>query len=217
MTDHSQDRPTQGRRRRQKSPASVPSTHHLPLPRLLDHLNVADGPSEAEEEEKDAKRPRSASTTPRTASETLPHEYDMVMGIAPVEPQESERLEEGNDSDFQDAEETTTREPDTHDGTIAETLGAGEIHGGYGSATLRERLERALQHNTVAPAALHSGEGLGQLTNPPQVMSPNVEQNLPQDNLCEATTTRRCVTPSHKSEKKRGKCDTQVRSIASWS
>ena len=35
------------------------------------------------------------------------------MGIAPVEPQESERFEEGNNSDFQDAEETAahSREP----------------------------------------------------------------------------------------------------------
>ena len=40
---------------------------------------------EAEEEEKYAKRQRSASTTPRSTSGTLPHEYDMVMGIAPVE------------------------------------------------------------------------------------------------------------------------------------
>ena len=30
----------------------------------------------------------------------------MVMGIAPAEPQESVRFEEGNNSDFQDVEET---------------------------------------------------------------------------------------------------------------
>ena len=87
------------------SAASIPALHDLPLPRLLDHMGAEDGPSEAEEEEKDAKRQRSASTTPTSTSGTLPHEYDMVTGIAPVEPQESERFEEGNDSDSQDAEE----------------------------------------------------------------------------------------------------------------
>ena len=53
--------------------------HDLPLPKLLDHMGAEDGPSEAEEEEKDAKRQRSASTTPRSTSGTLPREYDVVM------------------------------------------------------------------------------------------------------------------------------------------
>ena len=55
----------------------------------------------SEKEKKETKRQRLASTTPRSTSGTLPHEYDMVMGIAPVEPQELERFEEGNNSDFQ--------------------------------------------------------------------------------------------------------------------
>ena len=63
-------------------------------------MNAADGPSEAEEEEKDAKRQRSGPTTPRATSSTFPREYDKVMGIAPVEPHESERFEDGSDSDF---------------------------------------------------------------------------------------------------------------------
>ena len=58
MTDQSQDHPTQGRRRRHKSPASLPLMHDLPLPRLLDHMNADDGLFEAEEKEKDAKRQR---------------------------------------------------------------------------------------------------------------------------------------------------------------
>ena len=66
----------------------------FPLPRFLDHMGAEDGPSDAEEEGKEVKRQRSASTTPRSTSGTLPHDCDMVMGIAPVEPQESERLEE---------------------------------------------------------------------------------------------------------------------------
>ena len=93
MSDQSQTHPTLGRRRRHKSPASIPSMHDLLSPRLLDHLGTEDGPSDAEEEEKEAKHQTSTSTTPRSASGT--HDYDMVMGIAPVEPQESERFEEG--------------------------------------------------------------------------------------------------------------------------
>ena len=62
----------------------MPSMHDLPLPRLLGHMGAEDGPSEAEEEEKEVKRQRSASTTPRSMSGTLPHDYDMVMGIAPT-------------------------------------------------------------------------------------------------------------------------------------
>ena len=142
--------------------------HDLPLPRLLDHMGAEDGPSEAEEEEKDAKRQRSAFTTPRSTSGTLPHECDMVMGIAPVEPQESERFEEGNDSD---AEEPTARKlPETHGNAITETVGSGEFHGGYGSALLRECIEITLQQDAT-PATLHSGEG-------PEMTNPSQNQNI---------------------------------------
>ena len=157
--------------------------HDLPLPRLLDHMGAEDGPSEPEEEEKEAKRQRSASTTPRSTSGTLPHEYDMVMGIAPAESQESERFEEGNDSDFQDAEETTAQSrepPEVHNNPITETIGSGEFYGGYGNSSLRECIEIASQQNAT-PATLHSKEGLGNMTNPPQVMSPNVERNQSQE------------------------------------
>ena len=82
-TDQSQDHPTQGRRRRYKSPASISSTQQLPLPRLLDHVSAADGPSDAEEEEVDAKRQRSSPTTPKSTSRIFPHENDEVMGITP--------------------------------------------------------------------------------------------------------------------------------------
>ena len=68
MTDQRQSHATQGRRRRRKSPASIPSTQQLLLSRLLDHMNATDGPSDAEEEEEDAKRQRSAPTTPRSTS-----------------------------------------------------------------------------------------------------------------------------------------------------
>ena len=66
-----------------------------------------------------------------------------------------------------------------------ETLGSGEFHGGYGSASLRECLDRMASGMPTASAALHSGEGQGlnppETTNPSQVMSPNVEQNQPQE------------------------------------
>ena len=83
--------PTQGRRRRHKSPASISSTQQLPLPRLLDHMNAADGPSDVEEAEKDVKRPRSAPTTPRSTSSIFPHEYDDTYGYhSRVEPREAD-------------------------------------------------------------------------------------------------------------------------------
>ena len=61
-------------------------------------MNAADGPSDDEEEEKDAKRQRAAPTTPRSTSSIHPHDYDEVMGITQVEPRESERFEEGIES-----------------------------------------------------------------------------------------------------------------------
>ena len=105
MTDLNQSHPTQGRRRRHKSPASMPSTQQVPLPRLLDHLRAADGPSDAEDEENEAKRQRSAPTTPRSTSSIYLHEYDEIIGITQVETRDAKRFEEGDDSDFQDAEE----------------------------------------------------------------------------------------------------------------
>ena len=38
--------------RKHKNPATVPSIHDFPLPRLVDHMAAEDGPSDAEEEEK---------------------------------------------------------------------------------------------------------------------------------------------------------------------
>ena len=109
MTEQDMSHPTQGRRRRHKSPSSVSSAPPLPIPRLADHLDTADGPSD-EEGEKDAKRQRSEPTTPISTSSRPPHEYDEIMGITQVEPREAERFEEGVESEFQDAEEVRTRE-----------------------------------------------------------------------------------------------------------
>ena len=145
----------------------IPPMHDLSLPRLLDHMGAEDGPSDAEEV-KEAKRYRSASTTPRSTSGTLPHDYDMVMGIAPEEPQESVRFEEGNNSEYQDVDDTAAHRQDSPDlpeneetHLVTESVGAGEFHGKYGSASLRECLERMIPREPTTPAARHSGDGLG--------------------------------------------------------
>ena len=139
-------------------------------------MAAEDGPSDAEEEKK-AKRYRSASTTPRSTTGTMPHEYDMVMGIAPVEPQESVGFEEGLDSEIQDVVETAVKQTITESLATdenpqpGEEVGPGEFHGGYGNASLRECLERIVPQETTTPATLHSGVGVGvisSMTDPPQ-------------------------------------------------
>ena len=50
----------------------------MPLPRLADHFDTAESPSD-EEGEKDVKRQRSEPTTPIPTSSTPPREYDEVM------------------------------------------------------------------------------------------------------------------------------------------
>ena len=87
---------------------------------------------------------------------------------------------------FRDVLETTTHNQefsdqlDKEEATKAtESVGDGEFHGGYGSASLRECLERIAPQEPTTSAALHSGAGVrtnpSQMTNPPQVMSLNME------------------------------------------
>ena len=92
MSEQQSDHLTAGRRRRHKSPASIPSMHGLPLPKLLDHMGAEDGPSCSE-----AKRQRSASTTPRSVLGTLPPDYDRALGAASADSQEAVRFGEEND------------------------------------------------------------------------------------------------------------------------
>ena len=81
MTDQ-QNHPTAGRRRRHESPAVVSHVHDLPLPSRRDYVGAdSDGPS-CSEEEKETKRMRSASTTPRSERGTHPNDYDQVMGAS---------------------------------------------------------------------------------------------------------------------------------------
>ena len=66
------------------------------------------------------------------------------------------------------SEEIATRETEGGEKTEVEIRGSGEVHGGIGSATLRECIERVAQQSTATPAALHSGEGTEKSTDPPQ-------------------------------------------------
>ena len=87
-----------------------------------------------------------------------------------MEPRDAERFEEGIDSEFQDAQEGTTGETDTGDRIDTEDRGPGEIDRGFGSACLRECLDRINQSRTVAPATLHSGGGTERSADPPQIL-----------------------------------------------
>ena len=104
MTEQNTERPTSGRRRRYKSPPTLHDAAALPVPRLADHFDTENGPSD-QEGEKEAKRQRSEPTTPNSTSSRLPHEYDEVMGITQVDPREAERFEEGIDLECHDASE----------------------------------------------------------------------------------------------------------------
>ena len=55
MTEQDTEHPTSGRRRRYKSPPTLHDAAALPVPRLADHLDTENGPSD-EEGEKEAKR-----------------------------------------------------------------------------------------------------------------------------------------------------------------
>ena len=118
-----------------------------------------------EEGEKDAKRQRSEPTTPVSTS-------DEVMGITQVEPREAERFEEGIDrnSKMLRKRRTGRRIRDKR------SCVCGAFHGGFGDATLQECLDRINQSRTDALATCHSGVMVEDSPKPPQVMSPNVEE-----------------------------------------
>ena len=133
-------------------------------------MGAEDAPS-CSEQEKEAKRQRSASTTPRSTMGTLPYEYDRVMGAASVGSQESVRFGEENDPETEDVQDTVAHSPEDLDQTYEEegtyhdaNPGIGEFHGGFGSASLRECLGRVVQPTTTTSATCHSGEGVGDST-----------------------------------------------------
>ena len=101
MTEQNTEHPTLGRRRRHKSPPSLQSISTLPVPRLSDHLDTENVPSD-EEGGKEAKRQKSEPTTPISTCSRRPNEYDEVMGITQVDAREAERFEQGLESEFHD-------------------------------------------------------------------------------------------------------------------
>ena len=126
MTEQDMDHPTQGRRRRHKSPSNVSAAPLLPVPRLADRLDT-NGPPSDEEGEKEAKRQKSEPTTPIPTSSRPPNEYDEVMGITQVDPREAERFEEGIEPEFQDVEDEISK--DTTDNADQGTHGSGHLTG----------------------------------------------------------------------------------------
>ena len=176
--------PTAGRRRRHKSPAIGHDTHDLASPSLEDHLRAdADGPS-CSNDEKGAKRMRSASTTPRSVRGTDPDEYDRVMGATSAGSRETVRFGEEDVSGLDGNQDEVAHNSVGLDETLeGEDLrrgsdsGADEVLKGIGSASLAACLNRmGAQPNTSIPA------------NPGQAMSPNSRQNLPQDQTSPPTS-----------------------------
>ena len=133
--------------------------HDLALPSLPDHLRAdANGPSH-NDDEKEAKRMRSASTTPRSARATDPDDYDRAMGVT------------GRSCASDDLDETLEGEDLCH----VSDSGAGENLRGIGSASLTERLNRlGAQPNTTIPATCATWDGnVGRspCTNPGQAIA----------------------------------------------
>ena len=123
--------------------------------------------------EKEAKRQRSEPTTPVSTSSRHPYDYDALMGITRVGTKEAERFEEDLDStEYHDASEEPVKKEDV-DGTQSSLRSTG-FQRGIASSSLKECIE--LLNATVcnSPAPLDSGVGQ-KITDPPQVMSPNME------------------------------------------
>ena len=163
--------PTAGRRRRDKGPPSAPA-----LPRLGGVSDTEGEHSDDSAGEKEAKRQRSEPTTPVSTSSRLPYEYDALMGITKVGTKEAEGFDEEVDStEYHDASEELTRKEET-ESTIPQQKSM-EFQGGYGSSSLKECIELLNATANSAPAPLDSGVGQNS-TDPPQVMSPSMENTL---------------------------------------
>ena len=162
MTEANMDHPTAGRRRRHKSPPVLHAQTALPVPRLDDHLDAENGPSD-EEGEKEAKRQRSEPTTPISTSSRLPYEYDQMMGITQVSSGETEGFEEGADLVYHDAAEdpNVLEPPNPPQETVLS-------HGGCGSSPLRECIELLNNPQRKSPAPWHSGATRENKSGPPQ-------------------------------------------------
>ena len=174
MAESADLHPTAGRRRREKGPPS-----ELALPRLERVSDTEGEHSDDSAGEKEAKRQRSEPSTPVSTPRRLPYEYDALMGITKVGTKEAEGFDEDLDSteyhDANDATEDLTRKDETE--CIVPQQRSMGFQGGYGSSSLKECIELLNATVESAPAPLDSGVGQ-KPTDPPQVMSPNMEDSL---------------------------------------
>ena len=136
--------------------------HDLPLSSLLNHMG-ADGDSPScSEEEKEVKRLRSASTTPRSQGGTQPNDYDQIMGANSVGSRESVRFGEESDPETEEVSGEVVHDSVDLDETLDNDQyrdadpGVDEIQGGYGRASLTECLRRFGVQTTSATC--HSGK-----------------------------------------------------------
>ena len=146
------------------------------LPRLERVSDTEGEHSDDSAGEKEAKRQRSEPTTPVSTSGRLPYEYDAVMGITKVGTKEAEGFDEDFDAaEYHDAAEEPIRKGESDNAVEPQRLS--EFQGGYGSSSLKECIELLNTTSRIAPAPLDSGIGQNS-TEPPQVMSPNMEGKL---------------------------------------
>ena len=162
MTEANMEHPTAGRRRRHKSPPTLHAQIALPVPRLDDHLNADDGPSD-EEGKKEAKCQRSEPTTPVSTSSRLPYEYDLMIVITQVGSGETEGFDEGTDLVYHDAAE----DPNVLE-SVDNMREAVLSHGGCGSSSLRECIELLNNPQRNSSATCHSRATMENKSSPPQ-------------------------------------------------
>ena len=190
MAESADVHPTAGRRRREKGPPSG-----LALPRLERVSDTECEHSDDSAGEKEAKRQRSEPSTPVSTPRRLPYEYDATMGITKVGTKEAEGFDEDLDStEYHDANDTTddpTRKDETE--CIVPQQRSMGFQGGYGSSSLKECIELLNAAVESAPAPLDSGVG-HKPTDPPQVMSPSMEDSLTDAN---AQPSERLVSPGN--------------------
>ena len=90
-----------------------------------------------------------------------------------MDSREAERFEEGIEPEFLDAEEGSPKVPGNNpdSGHLSSAS-----HGGYGSSSLQECLDILNQARSNSPAPCHSRVEIDEISNPQQLMSPNVEE-----------------------------------------
>ena len=132
-----------------KSPASraaEEAADRIEPPVLPEYLRGDDGLS-GNEEENDAKRPHSTSTTPKSVQGTDLDEYDRVMGISSVHPSEGDRFDDGDLTDTEGMEEGDANDSENSNPIVSgldNRPGADFDSRAYGSASLIECLNRNL-------------------------------------------------------------------------